>query len=124
MSTLREMGERTRVLLDQLENAAKARGCALTMLKELTDNPAASVQGVGLHLRFQTGLDIPVPMPTDRERLLDILNDSANFLGSEAIRIWREIKVTADEANEICDQALAQHQAQVQEEPTTPSAGT
>lgn len=110
MASLREYSERLARLLVQLTSTADSHNSAKAMIAELEGNQSAALQGVGLHLRFQTGVDIPVPLPNDRDQLLDLLHASGNFLGQEAIRIWGEIKQLSDEANAICAQVVAAHQ--------------
>jgi hypothetical protein len=112
-SPLRGCHERLVRLAEELDGVAAGQRSARALLQRLQESPDASVQGIGLSLQFQAGPQIPIPLPTDREHLLGLVEDSLTFLSQEITRLWSELHATTATACAICEEATARYQAEL-----------
>ena len=113
MSTLADSRGKLLALIQEVEKTDMAYNHSRALYEALEGEQEVDLNGVGLNLVFDGGTAIPVPIPTDREQLLNLVERSTNFLGSEVVRLWNEIANVAYVAKQYCDAAAAsaaQHQ--------------
>jgi hypothetical protein len=122
MSKLSDCKERVATAIEQLKQAEDgyrlAKGLQ-TALETSTETPDLS--GFGLTLRLPDGATIPLPIPTDKEALLIMLDDACTFLGNEITRVWADIYTQAGAARDHCLAAARQLAQQQQAGAVPPS---
>ncbi len=122
MSVLMDARGKLLQLIQEIEKTDKSYVHARSLFEQLEQGQDVDMSGLGMNIVFDGGSAIPVPLPDNREQMIEHAERAANFLGSELVRLWDEVYKTATEAKNYCDNAAAQA-AQAQQQPppqTTP----
>lgn len=110
--TLKEHYNLLKEIFAQLETVQDEYLRARNLIIQLDGAPNdMSMQGAGLFLALEGGVQIPLGMPTDRNILADMLANGTEFLGSAVSRLYHELAVAATAADEACQERKRQHDA-------------
>jgi hypothetical protein len=90
----------------RLYAASQAYQQARGLLEQLTASPDAPIEDAGLLLVIGE-LQLPIPMPTDGQQRLALLDDAVQHLGTSVIGLWRKAHETTTSAVAHCDAAQA-----------------
>lgn len=94
---------------------ATTRACqtAKTLVADLTARPDLPVPDLG-HLLVLGDIQVPLPLPADTEQRAAMLEDAVDTLSNEVVRLWTVLFQAASLGKGICDEAVANAQAQAQ----------
>lgn len=88
----------------RLVSTSQAYKQARVVLEQLTERPDAPIADAGLLLLIGE-LQLPLPMPTNPQARLAMLDDAVQHLGIELVRLWGEGFRTCEGAVSHCNAA-------------------
>lgn len=108
MAKLDEYAAQLHTAMQEIDAATTQYRAVKTVVDQLhDDSPALSnMEGVGLALHFnQSDLAIPVPLPTDKAQLTDMLESAQDFLGNAVLVAWQHAAEAAQKGAAHCQEA-------------------
>ena len=96
-------------LVDQIDKANCAYRTARDLFEQISsDAPSLAISNIGLSLKMADGVEMPVPLPEDKDVLLKLIEDSLAFAANEVVRLWNAAQAVTNEAVTHCNDAAAQ----------------
>lgn len=106
MGVLQDCQGKAISLLEEIERVQTLYNSAKTSFQALSSGQQVDLSSVGMTMHIGS-TNIPVPLPTDTNQLLDHLEGAVGLLGSELQRLWNELHSTTSTAREHIQAAFA-----------------
>lgn len=106
MGVLQDCQGKAVSLLEEIERVQVLYNSAKTSFQALSSGQQVDLSAIGMTMHIGS-TNIPVPLPTDTNQLLDHLEGAVGLLGSELQRLWNELHATTSQAKEHIQAAFA-----------------
>lgn len=106
MGVLQDCQGKAMSLLEEIEMVQTLYNSAKTSFQALSSGQQVDLSSVGMTMHIGSA-NIPVPLPTDTNQLLDHLEGAVGLLGSELQRLWNELHATTSTAKDHIQAAFA-----------------
>ncbi len=100
---------KTAALLEEIGRVKQSYDVAVNAYRQLEGDEPVNLTGVGLSIHLGD-LQLPLPLPVDREQLLQHLADSSTFCVNELGRLWAAVHAEASNAANYCVEVIRRAQ--------------
>ena len=114
-SPIDDIREAMNQLMAEINRTDAAYKQSQILFHALSRGEQVNLNGLGMSLRLQDDIEVPLPVPADQDVLASHIADSCNFLGNELIRLWNRVYEVASQGKAHVDSVQAQVQQQQQE---------
>jgi hypothetical protein len=78
-----------------------------TIQASVTDPSTIDTSTLDLKLCVENGVEIPVPLPEDKEQIMTYLTQAGESMGEEVVRLWDELHAITGQGVAHCAKAKA-----------------